>query len=165
MDVTLKIYTSYFYHIRYFKPYMIPISTAVFDPKWYHNFKGKQHCFIDKNGVINGLSIAPLTPGATCNNLCRGVANCASKDPKTCDFLREYKKQLDALDFDLFMLQLQSHVDRVSDMLSLEVDPIIVFMFHETYENRCSERWAIQEWFKDNGIIVEELRYPINMYY
>ena len=34
----MRILVSYFYHVRHFKPYMIPFSTAVWDPAWYHNF-------------------------------------------------------------------------------------------------------------------------------
>ena len=37
----MKIMTSYFYAIRFFKPNMIPISTAKWDPKWYHQNKGQ----------------------------------------------------------------------------------------------------------------------------
>ncbi len=82
----LEIATSYFYQIRFFKPSMIPVSTAVFDPKWYHNFKGQDHVFIDKRGVVNGLRIKSLMPDYTCNNLCRGFETCPTKDPGTCDF-------------------------------------------------------------------------------
>lgn len=32
----MKILTSYFYQIRNFKPYQIPLSTAISDPAWYH---------------------------------------------------------------------------------------------------------------------------------
>ena len=32
--------TSYFYQIRFFRPDMIPLSTARFDPSWYHRNKG-----------------------------------------------------------------------------------------------------------------------------
>lgn len=32
----MKILISYFYQIRFFKPNMIPLSTAAFDPKWFH---------------------------------------------------------------------------------------------------------------------------------
>lgn len=48
----MKFYISYFYQIRFFKPNMIPISTAKWDPKWYSQ-NGKP--YIDKRGVVNGL--------------------------------------------------------------------------------------------------------------
>ena len=43
--------TSYFYQIRNFKPNMIPLSTALWDPKWFHKNKGHSFQFKDKNGV------------------------------------------------------------------------------------------------------------------
>lgn len=36
----MKIYTSYFYQIRFFKPNMIPLSTAKYDPSWFHKGLG-----------------------------------------------------------------------------------------------------------------------------
>ena len=48
----MRILVSYFYHVRHFKPYMIPFSTAVWDPAWYHNFnKCHNYTYLDKNGV------------------------------------------------------------------------------------------------------------------
>ena len=32
----MKLALSYFYQIRNFKHYMIPVSTAVWDPQWFH---------------------------------------------------------------------------------------------------------------------------------
>ena len=50
----IQIYISYFYQIRFFKKNMIPISTALYDPKWYYN--GHQgHFYKDHNGVYNGF--------------------------------------------------------------------------------------------------------------
>ena len=39
----MKIYTSYFYQIRNFKPNMIPVSTAISDPFWYRPPAGKEY--------------------------------------------------------------------------------------------------------------------------
>ena len=33
----MKIRLSYFYQIRFFKKNMIPMSTALSDPEWYHD--------------------------------------------------------------------------------------------------------------------------------
>ena len=52
----MKILTSYFYQIRNFKPYQIPLSTAISDPAWYHPKNGDY--YVDKNGVINGFVAA-----------------------------------------------------------------------------------------------------------
>ena len=53
----MKIMTSYFYQIRFFKPYMIPLSTAKWDPKWFHRNQGQNYQFKDKNGewLFSGL--------------------------------------------------------------------------------------------------------------
>lgn len=162
----LRIATSYFYHVRFFRPYMIPISTAVWDPKWYHNFKDQNHCYIDRNGVINGLRLNPLKPGDGCSDLCRGLDNCNSKNPDSCAFLRKYREQLDALDFSVFMQNLKQCVNRITPKLDMMgQEPIAVLLFHEKHDNPCSERWPVQQWFKDNGLYVLELMYPVERYY
>ena len=39
----MKIATSYFYQIRNFKPWMIPVSTCLSDPEWYRPKDGKEY--------------------------------------------------------------------------------------------------------------------------
>ena len=65
----MKVATSYFYQIRFFKPNMIPVSTAMWDPKWFHNFKNQYHVFKDRNGVYNGLRYPALSPKGECEGL------------------------------------------------------------------------------------------------
>ena len=48
----MKLCTSYFYRIRFFRPDIVPFSTAKWDPKWYHNFQGQNNIFLDRNGVL-----------------------------------------------------------------------------------------------------------------
>ena len=60
--MTMKLAISYFYQIRNFKKYMLPLSTAVSDPSWYHENLNNNHIFIDKRGIINGIRILPLHP-------------------------------------------------------------------------------------------------------
>ena len=50
----MKVLITYFYNIRFLKQNQIPVSTAMWDPKWYHDFKDKDYIFKDKNGVYNG---------------------------------------------------------------------------------------------------------------
>ena len=85
----MKVYTSYFYKIRFFKPNMIPISTALRDPKWYHQNQNQEHWFIDKNGVINGLRAPVFAPGLAATAVSSCGASCP-KDFKNCDFLKAY---------------------------------------------------------------------------
>ena len=63
----MKLAISYFYQIRFFKPYMIPVSTAVSDPQWYHNFQDKNYIFLDKRGVANGFRCELLHGDETCS--------------------------------------------------------------------------------------------------
>lgn len=161
----IDIAISYFYHVRFFKPYMIPISTAVFDPKWYHDFKGQQHVFIDKNGVINGLRIDPLRPPSECENLCRGREGCSTRNPVTCEFMQKYSQHLNSLNFDDFLVELHQHCMLLKQKLKLDRDPLAVLLVHEKYDNPCSERIALIEWFEVNGLNVRELKYPVQFNY
>lgn len=160
-----QIATSYFYQVRFFKPYMIPVSTAVWDPKWYHNFKGQDHCFIDKNGVINGLRNSALMPGSTCANLCRGVEVCIIRNPETCPFLFEYSKQLAAISFNDWIENMEQCSKGLKNLLHIDRDLLYVLLVHEKYDNPCSERSALLQWLVSNGVDAQELVYPIKDYY
>ena len=153
----MKIFTSYFYQIRFFKPYMIPLSTAVWDPKWYYNFKKQGHVYVDRNGVINGLRIQPLMPGSSCDGLCRGLEVCEIKEPTQCEFLKKYYEQLTAIDFNQFMYNLSTHIEKLCKMQWIENEPFAVFIVHEAPNKACSERCMIQKWFTDNGVAIQEL--------
>lgn len=160
----MKYAISYFYQIRNFKKNMIPFSTAVWDPKWYHNNLDNRTIYVDKNGVINGCRCEELKPGITCNNLCKGVKECNIKDPNICKFLSNYRKQLNKIDFNSFLNYLNIHLYQIQKIFRVE-DPMIVFIVYETPTNQCSEREVIKQWFKDNGIELEELKYPIEENY
>lgn len=151
----VKVKTSYFYKVRFFTPNVIPLSTAMFDPKWYHANKGTDYCFLDKNGVINGLRCELFMPGPTCNNLCRGSDGCQSS-PTDCAFLKEYRKQLDKLNFDKVMEALQSVADEVQATLKFTEEPTMALIVHEAPSKPCSERVVIQQWFAANGYPISE---------
>ena len=68
---------------------MIPISTALYDPKWYYN--GHQgHFYKDRNGVYNGLRADILNPPKTIGGECG--KDCGKQIP--CNFMLNYKKYL-----------------------------------------------------------------------
>lgn len=157
--MNIKYAISYFYQIRFFNPTMVPFSTAVWDPKWFHAFQDQSKLFRDKNNVLNGLRCTPLMPGESCDGLCHGRETCATGDPNSCLFLNMYRKQLDALDMNVFLNQ-------VNNIMSQCVPPdteecTAVFIVHEAPTNPCSERWVLLKWFEDNGIDCKELEYPI----
>ena len=154
----MEIYTSYFYQIRFFKPNMIPVSTAIWDPKWYHQFKGQDFVFKDKNNVYNGVRYEPLHPGPTCDNLCRGKP--CEFSPENCLFLQRYREQLESLDFDKVMNYFERLCNRYKELNG--EDAIIVLMVHEAPDNECSERRVLLEWLNNHGVQAKELDYPIN---
>lgn len=159
-----RIYISYFYTIRFFTPNMVPFSTAVWDPRWYHDYKSQYHSFYDKRGVINGLRIQPLVPDKHCNGLCRGPENCPDKEvmgPGNCRFLKAYSDQLDSISFDELMGSLDYGCIKALSYLTrqMSVEPIPVIIVHESPDNPCSERWPIIKWFKSNGVNLQELDY------
>lgn len=157
----LNLAISYFYQIRFFESYMIPISTAVYDPKWYHDFKGQDHVFLDKRNVVNGIRIHPLVPGPTCSNLCQGMDACTSGNPAACDFLHKYGKQLDSINFDVFCRMLEYRMKKLALRLGLQRDPLLVFIVYEAPDKKCSERGTILNWLHKNGVDIDELHYPI----
>ena len=152
----LKIYTSYFYQVRFMKPYHIPVSTARFDPTWYHNFKDPNFVWKDKNGVYNGLRAPMFAPGPGCEGLCSGKENCDTNDPDTCLFLKAYRYQLDQLNYDEIIERCQKISKAIKETEKFEEEPIIIFLVHEATDNLCSERKVIQDWFASHGQKIEE---------
>lgn len=161
----MKIAISYFYQIRFFKPWMIPVSTACGDPGWYHNWQDKSYTYLDRRGVVNGLRCEELHPNETCDGLCRGKDNCQTKNPHTCEFLKAYRRQLDNIDLAAFLKRAAASLSTLQQQLKLEHEPLLVLIVHESVNNPCGERAALIDYFTDNGIKCEELKYPIGENY
>lgn len=152
----MKIYTSYFYQVRYFSPDMVPLSTALSDPKWYHAYLGKNHQFKDKNGVLNGLRFEAFKPGKSCSHLCTGPEKC-NQDPSNCKFLKKYRDQLDQISIKNVIRTFKSiEPGLIKDLCPDAKEITFVFLVHEAPCNPCSERIVIQEWFRKNGYDVQE---------
>ena len=157
----MKLAISYFYQIRNFKPNMIPVSTARWDPKWYHDGKGAEYNFIDKNGVVNGLRCEELHGDESCEGLCGGAEMCATGDPQNCAFLKAYRAMLDKLDLSALLERCELASKNIQEQLGFIEEPIIVFIVYEASSNKCSERAALLSYFADNNIDCKELEYPI----
>lgn len=157
----MKIATSYFYQIRFFKPNMIPVSTAMWDPKWFHNFKNQYCVFKDRNGVYNGLRYPTLSPGDECEGLCTGQP--CDKFYGNCPFLKKYEEHLDKIDFNKMIKDFEDICAQVRSKsnIPMEEEMIVVLMVHEKPDNPCSEREALIHYFNKNGIKCNELEYPI----
>lgn len=153
-----KIFTSYFYQVRFFTPNMIPISTSVFDPIWFHEGKGSGYQYVDKRGIYCGLRCPMLAPEEELRGMCRG--NCGeSADPRSCTFLTSYKKQLNKINFTDFLERTEKLCQQVANFLSVKENPIPVFLVHEATTNPCSERGPLLEWLNEHGIEAEEWQY------
>ena len=152
----MKIMISTFHNIRNFTPNMIPVSTAVWDPKWFHDFSYPTHVFKDKKGVYNGLRYLSLAPGITCEGLCRGSKDCGNKPP-LCPFLIAYRKQLDNINFTTMVEELEAMGSAIQKHEGFEEDPIIVLLVYEKLDNPCSERWPLKDWFMAHGLELEEV--------
>ena len=147
----MKIFITYFYNIRFFKPHTIPISTAVWDPKWFHNFQGHEIIFKDKNNVLNGIRYPDLSPAniAPC-------CPCENKDPNNCQFIKDYTEYLDTLDFDKVYSDLMFIGNKGKEILKFDEEPEICLMVYEKPDNPCSERKSLMEYFNKHGIPITE---------
>lgn len=146
----MQIRISYFGQLKNFKPWMIPISTAVWNPKW---FKGK-----DSKGVYLGLNHDSLVPGPRCENLCRGPETCGQVSD-SCAFLNAYYRQLQDVNFPLLIQDLESIATAVKKDAEFTEEPVIVLMVYETPDNPCSERKVLKKWFADNKYDLQELKF------
>lgn len=152
----MKVKISYFYQIRNFKPNQIPISTALWDPKWFHNNENSSTVFLDKRGVINGLRFKQFVPNNKISSLCKGNKNCSNLNPDSCGYLRGYYEQVSELDFEAVMDSLTGIGDVYQEKLDIEDEPEIILIVFETPSNKCSEREVLIKYFKDNGYVLEE---------
>lgn len=141
----MRLYTSYWAQVRFFPKNLVGLNTTIWPPKWRPLGK-------DKRDVIV-LDCPPLKPGAECEGLCRGT--CEPKHPEDCKFLEVYYNQLTKIDINKFCNNLSRlHNQICKDEGYDDLDfALIVF---ETPTNKCSERWPLQKWLKNNGIEIEE---------
>lgn len=139
----MKFYISYFYNIRFFPRNLIPVSTAVYDPKWYHMNQDNSCLFVDKRGVINGVRCHGLSPykvDAICSKECQYKGN------TNCKFLSDYRSYLNSLDFRQVIYLIEHEVSK------LRKDCDVCLIVYEKPDNPCSERKPLIEWFRDNGV-------------
>lgn len=137
---------------------MIPVSTAIWDPHWFHNFTYDQnYIFKDKRGVYNGIRAEIfLMPD---DYQCECGPKCLNRDPQNCNFLKDYRAHLDTLDCNYIVQELERIGNKVRELEKFEEEPIIVLIVYEVPKNLCSERKPLQNWFKDNGIEVKEYKF------
>lgn len=157
----IKFYISYFYQIRNMTPNMLPVSTAMYDPKWFHNGNGNGYRYIDKNGVINGVRMNEVCMEAyRVEDLIKKGIMCNQECPRNlqiCSFMQEYAKCIRDKnpDFNKFISFCEGYLQFLNQRLNLCLDTII-FIVHENPLINCGERPVLQQWFLENGIELEE---------
>lgn len=157
----MKYYISYFYNIRNMKPNMLPVSTAMWDPKWFHEGKGSTHMFIDKNGVINGVKLrALIMPMYRYKELikldeacdaCHAEGLLFAKMVPECPFMKAYRQHIFKNDFLSFIAFVEAFASYQFPQINT-----IVFIVHEDKTKTCGERPVLQEWFEANGMKLPE---------
>ena len=135
--------------LRFLKPNQIPISTALWDPKWY-NRDGK--VYVNDKGVIFGLKCPPLSP----QECTPGCCPCNNKTPGKCKFIQEYIESLRKLNFLEIKQGLENVAKEVQGFMGFAEDPEIILVVYETPDNPCSERRSLIQWFLENNVNLEE---------
>lgn len=155
----MKISITTFYNVRFLKPNQIPISTAVWDPKWYHDNQGPNYWFVDKRGVINGLREPKLNPfSLDSESLCKKACPYKKSLPK-CPFRTKYSEYLDTVDFSLLLSDFRRIQMKAGVLLQLDSQPEIVLLVYEKPDNVCSERDALRNYFNKNRFELPELEF------
>lgn len=155
--------TSYFYQIRNFKRNMIPVSTAIFDPHWYHDFSGDyDYIFKDKRGIVNGLRVLPIIECGKAAQSCIGPEQCSHVlTVPVCPFLKSYAENLEQLNINTLINDFNDLAAGYKMCEKIDDEIIIVLIVYETPKNRCSERNALINYFNKHGVECKELNYPI----
>ena len=133
---------------------MIPISTARWDPKWWHDFTGDyNYIFKDKRGIYNGLraEILHLPDEYSCN-----CGKSCIEEPSNCSFLTDYYNYLNTLDFNYVIQNLERIANKIQNIEQFQEEPIIVLIVYETPSNPCSERVILKRWFKEHNYELKE---------
>lgn len=158
----MKVRTSYFYQIRNFKRNMVPISTAIWDPAWFHNFTGDySHIFYDRRKILNGLRLEPIIEQGRHSNHGPDVCPCEHKKYNSCSFLNNYRKNLENIDFNKMYNDMLDFAKNYKKEEEIDEEIILVLIVYETPKNLCSERQSLIDYFNSHGVECKELDYPI----
>jgi hypothetical protein len=89
------------------------------------------------------------------------ICPCDSKEYDTCSFLRQYRKNLENIDFKKMITDMQKLANDYQKNEKITEEIILVLIVYETPNNPCSERIPLQEYFTEHGWECKELEYPI----
>lgn len=151
----MNIYVSYFYNIRFFPENLLPVSTAAWDPKWFHNFGKSNVVFRDKRNVVNGVRMDEFAPISLYDpeDDCPQKGTPCKHTPDSCNFLKKYNNHLDTLDFTLI-------IDKLKELNNQYNTQDVCLIVYEKPDNPCSERTGLIRWFKEHNIKLVEWTKP-----
>ena len=159
----MQIYITDFYHIRLFRPNMIPIAVTGGWPYWIfqYNKVKKDSIFLDANNVINGIREEIFS----CFNevfdkleeKCGEAKPCPYLDKVPhCQFMDKYYEYLQKQDFSALMKEFERVAEEVKQVNNYQGEPIICLIVYESSKCKCAERPCIIKWFADNNYKLKE---------
>ena len=151
----MNFYISYPYMVRFMPKNAVPISTMMYDPKWFHDFKGQNYHFKDQRGVWNGLRAEPLCPKAV-HVIGEQMCGKDCKQELPCLFMKEYYKYLKTLDF--LDIIVRASLLAKKAVAPEDGEPFVVFLVNEPPYVKCAERPCLMKWFEEEGTPDERLR-------
>lgn len=157
----MKLAISYFAQIRNFKKTMLPISTAISDPRWFHDDRDDSHIYVDKRGIVNGIRCLPIIECGNAAHNCHGPENCSEVAP-ACQFLKTYRENLyKNINYTQLINDFKDLENWYKKEYNINEEIIIVLIVYETPDNPCSERSVLIDYFNKHGMECKELDYPI----
>lgn len=156
----MRIFISYFNKIKKMDERCLPLSTAMWDPKWYHDSKGKDYVYYDKRGILVGCRCEPLVlPFNEWQELQSKHVECTKdckQKPFECEFMKKYLEHLRKIDFNDFINCCEKLCETVRKTFNTNIDYDVILMVHERPAIKCAERPMLKQWFKENGRELEE---------
>lgn len=117
--------------------------------------------FKDKRDILNGIRIESIIEQGRKSNHGPDVCPCEHKDFTSCSFLRQYRENLEQINFDDMYADMQDLADWYAKENNIQEEIILVLIVYEVPSNPCSERKPLQDYFISHGIECKELDYPI----
>lgn len=147
----MKFYIANFAQLRSMNKTCIPISTAVWNPKFFK-------IGLDSNEVMLGISEKELSPYKV--DMSYGCQkDCPNRERvPNCPFLAKYRAYLDTVDFDHLVSEFNRVAEDVRKITNYEGEPNIVLLVYEAESNPCSERQPLIDWFASHNVEVKNWR-------
>ena len=154
----MEYYITYFQNLRYLTEEFIPVSTAVWDPKWLNTYNGKRQ-YINENNVLVGIKEESflIPEDEIPEEMCAGKPCPYIEKHPHCQFLDAYWKHLQKIDFEGYLLpEFERVAEDVRKITHFKGEPKIILLVHEKPDNLCSERAGLVRLFKKHSIILKE---------